>query len=138
LNEDQIKKGFVQVFNDLVINKVEVIKDCENMILKLIDTKDIDIKILKFQEKSETLVELMKSLIYENSRKAMNQDKYNQKYNSYTEKYEKIKNKILKLREEKQDLKIRQEKIKIFIKNLKENNEIISEISSSKTKQNIV
>ena len=69
----------------------------------------------------------MKSLIYENSRKAMNQDKYNQKYNSYTEKYEKIKNKILKLREEKQDLKIRQEKIKIFIKNLKENNEIISE-----------
>ena len=125
LNEDQIKKGFVQVFNDLVINKVEVIKDCENMILKLIDTKDIDIKILKFQEKSETLVELMKSLIYENSRKAMNQDKYNQKYNSYTEKYEKIKNKILKLREGKQDLKIRQEKIKIFIKNLKENGEII-------------
>ena len=69
----------------------------------------------------------MKSLIYENSRKAMNQDKYNQKYNFYTEKYEKIKNKILKLREGKQDLKIRQEKIKIFIKNLKENNEIISE-----------
>ena len=106
-------------------NKDEVIKDCENMILKLIDTKDIDIKILKFQEKNETLVELMKSLIYENSRKAMNQDKYNQKYNSYTEKYEKIKNKILKLREGKQDLKIRQEKIKIFIKNLKENGEII-------------
>ena len=67
----------------------------------------------------------MKSLIYENSRKAMNQDKYNQKYNFYTEKYEKIKNKILKLREGKQDLKIRQEKIKIFIKNLKENGEII-------------
>lgn len=33
----------------------------------------------------------MKNLIYENSRKVMNQDEYNKKYDSYTEKYEKIK-----------------------------------------------
>ena len=32
---------------------------------------------------------------------------------------------VARYREEKQDLKIRQEKIKIFIKNLKENGEII-------------
>ena len=49
----------------------------------------------------------MKNLIYENSRKAIHQDKYNQKYDSYTEKHEKIKNTISKLEEKKQKLKAR-------------------------------
>ncbi len=31
----------------------------------------------KLQEESEIIVELMKNLIYENSRKVMNQDEYN-------------------------------------------------------------
>ena len=68
----------------------------------------------------------MKSLIYENSRKVMNQDGYNKKYDSYTEKYEKIKSELSKLEDKKQDLKVRIGKIKVFIDNLKNHNEVIS------------
>lgn len=68
----------------------------------------------------------MKNLIYENSRKVMNQDEYNKKYDSYTEKYEKIKSELSKLEDKKQNLKVRTDKIKIFIDNLKNHNEVMS------------
>lgn len=69
----------------------------------------------------------MKNLIYENSRKVMNQDEYNKKYDSYTEKYEKIKSELSKLEDKKQDLKVRRDKIRIFVDNLKNRSEVISE-----------
>lgn len=104
----------------------KVIKNCENTVLNLINTEDIYSKISKLQEESEIIVELMKNLIYENSRKVMNQDEYNKKYDSYTEKYEKIKSELLKSEDKKQDLKVRTDKIKIFIDNLKNHNEVMS------------
>ena len=108
-------------------NKEKVIKDCENTILNILSTEDLDSKISKLQKESEIIVELMKNLIYENSRKMMNQDEYNKKYNSYTEKYEKIKSELSKLEDKKQDLKVRRDKIKIFIEDLKSNDKLIDE-----------
>ena len=122
-----MKEEFVKAFNNLVSNKEEVIKDCENTVLNLVNTEDIDSKISKLQEESEIIVELMKNLIYENSRKVMNQDEYNKKYDSYTEKYEKIKSELSKLEDKKQDLKVRRDKIKIFIEDLKSNDKLIDE-----------
>ena len=69
----------------------------------------------------------MKSLIYENSRKVMNQDEYNKKYDSYTEKYEKIKSELSKLEDKKRDLKVRRDRIKLFIENLKSNDKLMNE-----------
>ena len=60
-------------------NKEEVIKDCKNTILNILSTEDLDSKISKLQKESEIIVELMENLIYENSRKMMNQDEYNKK-----------------------------------------------------------
>lgn len=127
MTEEQIKEEFVKVFNNLVSNKEEVIKDCENIVLDLVNTEDIDSEITKLQGESEIIVELMKSLIYENSRKVMNQDEYNKKYNYYTEKYEKIKSELSKLEDKKQNLKVRRDKIKIFIEDLKSNDKLIDE-----------
>ncbi len=126
MTEEQIKEEFVKAFNNLVSNKEEVIKDCENTVLSLVNTEDIDSEITKLQGESEIIVELMKSLIYENSRKVMNQDEYNKKYDSYTEKYEKIKSELSKSEDKKQNLKVRTDKIKIFIDNLKNHNEVMS------------
>ena len=127
LTEEQIKEEFAKAFNNLISNKDEVIKDCENTVLTLVNTEDIDSKISKLQEESEIIVELMKNLIYENSRKVMNQDEYNKKYDSYTEKYEKIKSELSKLEDKKQDLKVRRDRIKIFIENFKSNDKLIDE-----------
>ena len=45
-----MKEEFVKAFNNLVGNKEEVIKDCENIVLSLVNTEDIDSKISKLQE----------------------------------------------------------------------------------------
>ena len=127
LTEEQIKEEFVKAFNNLISNKDEVVKDCENTVLTLINTEDIGGKISKLQQESEIIVELMRSLIYENSRKVMNQDEYNKKYDSYTEKYEKIKSELSKLEDKKQDLKVRMDKIRMFVDNLKNHSKVIYE-----------
>ena len=73
----------------------------------------------------------MKNLIYENSRKAIDQDEYNQKYDSYTNQHEKIKSEISKLEEKKQNLKVRREKISLFMDNLGKTDAIISEFDET-------
>lgn len=40
-----MKEEFVKAFNNLVSNKEEVIKDCENTALSLVNTEDLDSKI---------------------------------------------------------------------------------------------
>ena len=127
LSEKQVKDEFIKAFNNLIENKESIIKDCEEVILSLIDTKAIDDEILKLEEECEVIVELMKSLIYENSRKPMDQDEYNQKYNFYTDRYETTKDKLASAKEKKQDLIVRMDKIRIFIDNLKNHSKGISE-----------
>lgn len=129
LSEEQIKENFIKAFNNLIENKESIIKDCEEVILSLIDTKTIDNEIIKLEEECEVIVELMKSLIYENSRKPMDQDKYNQKYNFYTDRYETAKDKLAKAEEKKQDLIVRRDKIDAFINHLKLNDNLLSEFN---------
>lgn len=129
LSEEQIKENFIKAFNNLIENKESIIKDCEEVILSLIDTKAIDGEILKLEEECEVMVELMKSLIYENSRKPINQDEYNQKYNFYTDRYETTKDKLAKSKEKKYDLIARKNKVNAFINHLKLNDNLLSEFN---------
>ena len=127
LTEEQIKKEFVKAFNNLIENKEEIIKDAEGTILSLTDTKDIDSQISDLKKEMDVIVRLMRSLVRENSRKAMNQDEYNRKYDAYAEKYDELKNALFRLEEKKQDLKVRRDKIKIFIDNLRGFDKVITE-----------
>ncbi len=127
LTEEQIKKEFVKAFNNLIENKEEVIKDAESTILSLTDTKDIDDQTSSLKKEMDVIVGLMRSLVRENSRKAMNQDEYNRKYDAYAEKYDELKNALFRLEEKKQDLKVRRDKIKIFVDNLRGFDEVITE-----------
>lgn len=111
----------------MIENKGAIIQDCEEVILSLIDTKTIDDEVVKLEEECEVIVELMKSLIYDNSRKPMNQEEYNQKYNFYTNRYETTKDKLTKAKEKKQDLVVRHDKIDAFINHLKLNDNLLSE-----------
>ena len=131
LTEGQIKEEFVKSFNVLINNKDEVIKDCENTVLNLIDLKQIDTEINNLQEKCTEILSLIKLLISENARKAINQEQYNKKYISYTKEYEKIKGELSRLEEEKQNLKVRRDKVKIFVQNLEPKSEIISEFDEN-------
>ena len=127
LSEEQIKEEFIKAFNNLIENKESIINDCEEEILSIIDTKAIDDEIIKLEEECKVIVELMKSLIYDNSRKPMNQDEYNQKYDFYTDRYETAKDKLASAEEKKQDLIVRHDKIDAFINHLKLNDNLLSE-----------
>ena len=129
LTEEQIKEEFIKAFNDLIENKESIIKDCEEVILRIIDTKPKDDEISKLEEECEVIVELIKSLIYDNSRKSMDQAQYNQKYNFYSDRYEKTKDKLASVEEKKRDLKVRKDKIGAFINHLKLNDHPLSEFN---------
>lgn len=127
LTENQIKEEFVKAFNNLVSNKDEVIKECENTILSLADTKDLDTKITKLKEEINTTVGLMRRLVHENSRKVINQDEYNSEYDSYLKKYEELKTELSKFEDKKSEFKARVDKIEMFINDLKNNDKLIDE-----------
>ena len=97
------------------------------MILSIIDTKVIDDEIVKFEEECEVIVELIKSLIYKNSRKPMNQYEYNKKYNFYTDRYETIKDKLAKVEWKKRGLIVLHDRIDPFINYLKLNDNLLYE-----------
>ena len=131
LYEKDIKEEFVKAFNDLINNKEEIIRECQDVILNLTNTEGIDREILKLKEESSVIVELMKSLIDENARKPIKQEEHNQKYSFYAERYEETKNKLLKAEDKKQNLISRRNKIQMFINNLREQNRIISEFDEN-------
>ena len=127
LTEEQIKEEFVKAFNELIGSKDEVIKECENTILNLTNTKDLDTKISKLQEELDMVVGLMRRLVYENSRKVINQDEYNKEYDSYLKKYEELKTELSKLEDKKSEFKARVDKIEMFINDLKNNDKLLDE-----------
>lgn len=129
LSEKDIKEEFVKAFNNLISNKEEIIRECQDIVLNLTDTESIDREILKLKEECSVVVELMKSLIDENARKPMDQTAYNQKYNFYADRFQTTKNKLAKSEEKRQDLLARRNKIQVFINKLKSNNELLSEFN---------
>ena len=83
LTENQIKEEFVKEFNNLIINKEEIIKDAEDTIWRLTDKTDLDAQVSNSKKEIDISVGLMRSLVHQNSRKAINQDEYNRKYDAY-------------------------------------------------------
>ena len=131
LYEEKIKEEFIKAFNNLVSNKDEVIRDCEEMILSIMDTKSLDSEIEKLREECDVIAGLTKSLINENARKAMDQYKYKQKYDFYIKRYDEIKNKLFRAEGKKQDLIDRKDKIQSFIGSLRAADRVLSEFDES-------
>ncbi len=127
LTEQQIKEGFTNAVNSLIVDKKSIIDECEKLILELTDMSLIEEKEIRLQGERDVIYNLLKDLVAQNSRSVINQNEYNDKYESLKERYDKINEKLSKLESLKLETKMRKSKAEIFVENLKQQSCLLTE-----------
>lgn len=73
----------------------------------------------------EVVEELLMKMVDENSKRAINQDEYLQKYNELVERYKKAQDELSEIEEKWQEQKVRKDSINRFIEELKSQETIL-------------
>ncbi len=74
---------------------------------------------------------LLRKIVDENSRKAMNQKEYSKKYNELVERYKKTQDELNEIEEKQQENKVRKESIDTFIDRLKSQDTILTDFDET-------
>lgn len=100
LTEEQIKKAFVKVFNELLKTKDDVIAISEETIKEVFDTSNLELKKKELTEELADQKALIDNLVKSNNEHPMEQEAFLRKYTRYTEKFTQIKKEIEDTRKE--------------------------------------
>ena len=100
LDEDAIKEQFVNAYNALTTDKVQLLDDCRLMQAALSDCTLLEAEIATLLQEMDVVGGLIRKCIEDNSINAQSQTDYAARYNGYAERYETAKKKLTGLREE--------------------------------------
>ena len=131
VTEEEIKEMFITAVNKLLTEKEEIIANVELMRRTLFDTAELTEERNKAAEEMAVLVEMTQSCISENARIAQNQEEYQKRYSELVERYDKAKEKHDELSYKIEQKKAQSEKMKLFIKALKNRDEVITEFDDA-------
>ena len=127
VSEDTIIETFLKATKQLISEKDEIIENTKLMMETICDTTSLE----KEQETSITelniIAEQMQKAIAENSRKALNQEEYEQTYKILSEKYAAAKDKYDEATTSIEQKKSKKVLFKAFIKNLEDVDSVIEE-----------
>lgn len=123
----QVRSKFIKAYNQVMVNKEQVINDANEVIKALTDTSLIDNAISETESELEIITELVRKLVRENASHSQNQDDYAKKYKELEARYEKTKNKLDELNDEKQIRKGKLLELNSYLATFKEVGEIITD-----------
>ncbi|SET03089.1 recombinase family protein [Anaerobranca gottschalkii] len=126
LYEEEIKEIFIEVFNNLIEKKEEVVKDYQRIIETLTDTDKLGLEKKRLEEELERLTEKIRDMVETNAKKALDQRKYQQKYTQLVEEYKKVKGKLEEIEEKIFENKIKVDRLKEFIGILKDREKLLT------------
>ena len=133
------------------MDKKSIIDECEKLILELTDMSLIEEKEIRLQGEREVIYNLLNELVVqaahpqngaceENEKMDCNierelparapridQNEYNNKYESLRERYDRINEKLSKIESLKLEIKMKKSKAEIFIENLKQRSRLLTE-----------
>ncbi len=127
VDEDTIKQLFIKEINSLIENKDEIINNFENIKKQLFGTESLEEEAEQLKQEINVVAEVIKKLVEDNARIAIQQDDYTRQYNSLVERMENAKSKYIGVLQQIQDLKARKENYKVFMKTLKAQETLITE-----------
>ena len=127
LSKESINERFVQAYNQVMVNKKELIEDTNELITVLTDTSEIDSKIESLNNEISDLKLLIEGLIKDNTSRAQNQDDYMKRYNTHLEKFETLKVQLDDALIERELKSQKAEAMKSFVKEIKHKQSFIQE-----------
>lgn len=151
LTEQQIKEGFINAVNSLIVDKKSIIDECEKLILELTDMSLIEEKEIRLQGERDGIYNLLKDLVAQVAHTQndacekneemdcdierelpaqalrIDQNEYNNKYESLKERYDKINEKLSKTEDLKFEMRTKKHKAEEFIESLKLSSELLTD-----------
>ncbi len=127
ITEDEVKSKFIKAYNQVMVNKEQVINDANEVIIALTDTSQIDKAISETESELEVITELVRKLVRENASHSQNQDDYTKRYKELKARYEETKNKLDELNDEKQIRKGKLLELNSYLATFKEAGEILTD-----------
>lgn len=90
LTEEDVKARFIKAYNNFMGDRTQLIKDCNEMIEVLDNSKELEDKITTLSSKATDIIVLVENLIKQNTVEAMDQVEFKKKYDAYDKEYAKI------------------------------------------------
>jgi len=127
LYEKDIKKAFVDAFNNIIENKDEILREYGKIIDRLTDTSALDREDDKLREELETVTVLLRSCVDENARSALNQAEYTRKYSELKDRFDRVQQNIAAISNKRMEHAAKRQAIAEFMEILQKRDGLITE-----------
>ena len=111
----------------MMVNRKQIIEDCELMRKKLTDFKSLDADIERQLEETQIVAELVKAAVKENAATAQSQEAYSKKYEALTKRYGTAAVKLERLQNLRSIRSQKDKAMALYIRTLKKQPTVLSE-----------
>ena len=127
LEENQLKKAFVETFNILIENRKDYIAVIKAAVLKVTDDSELIQESEKRGDEASLLKAGIEKLIATNARRVMDQDEYNRRYNDLANRHNLLQTQRQALDRKVIELKARRNQIELYLKQFEDHKDLITE-----------
>ena len=121
--QEALEKAFVQVMQQVLSQKEEILTACRETLDEAFDTAELDKAATRLQDQALGMAERARQLVEENARVQRDQDEFKKDYETLLDEHAKISEKIQTIAEQKKDKAERRRRIEIFLHMLEEQKE---------------
>ena len=125
--ESEVKYRFITAYNKLMQNKDALIADCEIALEVLGDVAPIEAKIKELEDELEVVEGLTLQAIDENKRRVINQAEWMERNGKYLKRHSEVTEQLKKLDDERSAHLNKAKIIHLFVKNLKQGGNALTE-----------
>ena len=110
----------MEALQRMIADKDTVLAECQTILDAVLSTAELDRQTAKLQDQSVGLVQRIRELVTQNTRKSMDQEAFQKQYDELAAQHEKLTGKISALQQEKDSKECRARKIQLFMNRLAE------------------
>ena len=120
VNEETIKKLFLEAYNIMMGNREQLLGDCKSMYEALADFSDLDARIKELTEEIRFVSDMSAALIKQHATQAESEEEYNKRRAELVTRYEKAQAELEQRNVDRQLRHDQRKKVKRFIDTLKD------------------
>ena len=130
ISKESVNERFIKAYNQVMLNKTELIEDTYELVTVLTDTSDVDGKIEDLNSEISDIKLLIEGMIKDNSLRTQNQDEYMKRYNAHLEKFQTLKEQLDETLIERELKNQKAEAMKSFVKEIEDKQDFIEVFDS--------
>ena len=127
VDTETVQQLFIKAYNQMMKDRVQIIKEIEAWRQKLMDFKELDAEIDRQLEETHVVAELVKAAVKENASTPQSQEAYLKKYEALTERYEESAAELERLQSLRTARSQQDKKMALYIRSLKKQLDVLQD-----------